>query len=90
MPKLVNILESLEGQLALPLVAISMDGASGELFVIQKVVERICGALGLNKDQSARGRVVKEGVEDCLLLLVVLDVENILLDQGRGSANSIR
>lgn len=46
-------LEGLEGQLALSLVAIAMDGAGGEFFVVQKVVEGIRGALGLNKDQGA-------------------------------------
>ena len=78
--------------LALALSAISVNGGTGELEIVQVIVQAVASTFGFDKDQGTCGGLFEEEVHQTLFLVKFFNVEDLFsaydddeVRQGRES-----
>jgi len=63
--------------LALALSAISVNGGTGELEIVQVIVQAVAGTFGFDKDQGTCGGLFEEEIHQTLFLVKFFNVEDL-------------
>ena len=65
-----------------------MERDAGKMFVVENIVEVVGFALGVDKDEGARGRLGEEEFFECVFFVVLFYLDHLLHDVCRCASDS--